>query len=51
MFLGEDMKWFSPVAGREDSGEVELLLPVTWREWQLPGHGGAQQLHSTVGGR
>ncbi|RLV97325.1 hypothetical protein DV515_00011948 [Chloebia gouldiae] len=23
---------------REDTGEVELLLPVTRREWQLPSH-------------
>lgn len=41
MLLGEDVKWFYPVAGREDAGEVELLLPMTQREWQLPGHGGS----------
>lgn len=29
MLLGEDIKWLPPLAGREDAGEAELLLPIT----------------------
>lgn len=39
MLLGRDVKWFYP--GREDAGEVELLLPMTQREWRLPSCGGS----------